>query len=267
MEILYDTIVNRNKFVIMILLIPVLGTKKCSGEQKMISKTRFTGLLLIAIVCLFSMAACTSGENATAPIPNTGANNPVVVYVTQEAEVHNTSFTMMDGTKLELAPLTQLQVLSAPFSATDGSSTIFTLSEGQLLIVPAAGNNAQFTIQTQDGLTANLQGCAMAVSYSSTDNSFEMYCIGGACTFGAGTMHPVDAGKYMVYKDSIVQVLGDIDATAFKDKFHTDLPVCAPVPITGEQVTKTPTPVNDAAATATAACISFNQKFPSTPCP
>jgi hypothetical protein len=235
----------------------------------MISKNRMIGQFALAlIVCLTALTACTGKETATVPIANTGdQSNPAVVYVTQEAELHNILFTMMDGTKLEMAPLTQLQVLAAPLSATELSETIFSLSEGQIIVQPPDGDKNVFTIQTANGLTASLQGCAMAVSYSSQDNSFEVYCIGGTCTFGSGTKTTVDAGKYFVYKDSVTSVLGDIDAAAFKEKFNINLPVCAPVPVTGGEVNETPTPVDSAAATATAACISFNQKFPSTPCP
>lgn len=236
----------------------------------MISKMRLTQVLsLIIIACLLSLAACTTAEQATAPIPNTGENTPtpMVVYITQEAEINNSSFTMLDGTELNMVPLTQLQVLVQPLSAADTAGTVFSLAEGQVVIVPPSDSTSIYTVQTASGLTASLQGCAMAVAYSSADDSFELYCIGGECKFGATNGAVIEAGKYMVYRNSIVETLANIDAAAFKEKFNMDLPVCAPVPVTGEEATATPVPVNNAAATATAACISFNQRFPSTPCP
>jgi hypothetical protein len=246
----------------------------------MYSKLRhvcFLSFVMIAI--LLSLVACAQPKQAA---PTTvvliseeeQTQTPNVIYVTQKAEIHNASFTMKSGTELRILPLTSLQVIEEPVTS-DSGETVLGLSDGKVVIVPTGANQAAFTVRNPKGVSASLTGCAMAVAYDQSDDTFEMYCVGGKCQVKTDNPVNVDPGKYLVIHGTDIKAPAAFDAAAFKEKFNVDMPVCKGIPLTGgESATKTPVPtVNtpvptvNRAGTATAACAAFERKFPATPCP
>jgi lipopolysaccharide export system protein LptA len=241
-------------------------------------KTRTVRLLpFVIIAVLFSLVSCTQTQqtDTAVPIPVTGdqyTQTPSIIYVTQQPEVRNAAYTMKSGTQLQISPLTNVQVIKEPGSSSDLNETIMSLSEGKMVIQSSEAGNAVFTVQNPKGVSASLTGCAMAVSYDSAKDTFEMYCINGECQLKMTSGMKIGSGKYLVVNGNDVQPAVSFDAAAFKEKFHTDMPVCKAqeIPVTGgESATSTPIPTVKAntAATATAACAAFKRKFPATPCP
>ena len=230
---------------------------------QLLSLTLIVGLL----AGLFLLTACEQAKETVVPIPNTGAEETEAV---QQVLPGNVKLLLHDGTQLEMLPLTELQVIAEAPSPDDLTGTLFSLVDGQVVIVPNNENTGLFTVFIPGNRNASLQGCAMAASYSSIDDSFAVYCVGGLCKFNATTTIIVNPGTYVIYKDDMVKEQGSFDEVAFEEVFNTKMPVCLTglVPVTGgEAETETPEPTADTAATATAACSIFQQQFPSTPCP
>jgi hypothetical protein len=267
-----------------------------SGELLMFTKISFGKILVSVLVSIFILIAATGCQSSAAttavPLPVTGGQTEPTSTpkpMDQPATIiPNTLITLPDGSKIILRPGAKIEVLSQPGIPATSTSIVVKLIQGEIMALPNLDSKVLFSVQSSDGYGAQIQGCAMTVNIDTKSDSFEMKCIGGTCEIGANSANMVAAGANKVWK-LISGILADPLAVDFKQlvlDYPDGLPACVAeselvIPQTGGSAptttptlmaTKSPTVVipktggNSLSLTATAACETFHQQFPSTPC-
>ncbi len=184
----------------------------------------------------------------------------------------NSVVRLPDWSIIILKPNTKIEILEQPGIPSESMNITVRLLQGEIMAIPNLGGENWFMVQNPQGRTARIQGCAMVVKNDDTSDTFEMLCIGGRCEFGVSPeeLHFATMGYSWTLMGGVIQDPASIDYNKLHNEYNGDLPACVsdaesqPLP---QIVTETPTPTLDFPATATAACSTFQQLFPSTPCP
>lgn len=206
------------------------------------------------------------------PLPTT-TDTPVPPTVTLIPEVHNSIFTLQDGSKVILKPDARVKILTQPGNPAGSLEVTLQIDHGEVMVIPNPDSGNWFTVLSSKLYVARSQGCAMVVNFDEMADAFEMKCIGGTCEAGSDLDHitQVPGNKAWLFQRGNYLKLNDIDYVQLAKDYSDFIPVCVadaqqepPIPVTGGE---TPSPEVDFAATATAACSAFHSKFPATPCP
>lgn len=188
------------------------------------------------------------------------------------------SIYLPDASKIVIKIESEITVPNLP-------STVNLLT-GEILVKSRLPDGNWFTVVSPHGYLAKVTGSIMVVTYDSLNGIFTLNCIIGRCQIGpdenrltefrGGEKGWIDLGgnfhgpaAYDI--DLLRPVYGDENLTeeAGSEVTFTDTPTATitetPTPSSEATITETPTP--NWVATATAACIIFHSKHPSTPCP
>lgn len=238
---------------------------------------------IVASIMLFLLISCNTPQ-ATTPPPTLPTSKPPTATATEVPTattiptatpvpvIPNTGLTLMDGSIVILKPGARIEVLKQPGLPVQSQEVVVKLIKGEILVISGPTSKTWITVQNPVGTAARLQGCAMIVSYDTILDSFEMKCLGNKCEISADpeTFLPVSLLFSQSYKKGKLLDPTKIDSGQLAIDYKDDFPACviAALPTATPTATKIPaTKTPDAAATATAACTDFHQKFPATPCP
>jgi hypothetical protein len=252
------------------------------GEYVMTNKTAvIQKLSFFLIACVIILAAGCRGAETEIPLPPTQEEPTTATATlapTPEPALPNSVITLPDGSMIILSPDAQIEVLQQPGLPARSEEITVMLLQGKIMAVPDFETGPEFTVQTTAGYTAQTNGCAMVVSFEEPF-TFELQCIGGDCQIGESpdSLDSVSSNHIWEYQVNTLTDKGPIEKEMLQTDYGDNLPACV---ISGETrptatatVTITPTPTRtltptpDLGATATAACETFHEEFPATPCP
>ena len=235
-------------------------------------------IVVIAAVFILVILLLMSCSPAATPVPQaipvTGAQPEVVVPTIAPTEApkpvtKNPVLVLPDGSKIILWPDTKAEVVKYPLTEKESDIEI-NLSQGELLVIPDLESGNQFTVKSPEGAIARLNGCAMIVTMDVVDQAFGLVCVGGNCSMGKSEadLFTVQNDESWLYKNKQFVGPATINLVDLQKAYNDYLPVCPlSIPVTGGQITETPRPTPNIAASATASCSDFKRKFPGTPCP
>jgi hypothetical protein len=247
-----------------------------TNKPEVIKKLSF---VLVVFLMLFVLG-CT-GIETEIPLPPTQEeppNSTATHSPTPEQASQNSAITLPDGSLIILSPDSQIEVVQQLGLSTGVQEIILTLVQGKILVAPDSKAGTIFTVQATAGYTARTSGCAMVVDFRKPF-TFELTCIGGDCEMGESPyeLNRISPNHIWEYQVSTLTDNGPIDLGALQKDYGGNLPECVINPqarptstvtaTTTPTPTRTLTPTLDLAATATEACLQFQEEFPATPCP
>jgi hypothetical protein len=238
-----------------------------------------TVIVALLLICFAAVSGCKPPAIATqaepAPTQPVETDTPVPTAVEETVEPLHSVVVLPDGSKVILKPDAVISIISQPGLPGNNGEVLVLVERGEILVVPNRDGNNWFTALSPNGEMARVQGCSMLVQYDQTVDSYEMMCIGGNCeavSRGNGREFLVASGKSHLFQAGNAMDQTDIDLEWLLNDYGEFLPECGiaminGIPVTGATATPTLVPTVDLDATATAACSSFQQEFPATPCP
>lgn len=226
---------------------------------------------VMGILAFAVLAGCLPSQDPTPPAaPSEVVNTPLPVRcdpITISNDTGLAILTLSDFSQIYLGPNTE--ILFTPTGYCPGLDEHFILiKKGQVAISSKLPEGKTIQIASPDGYLSKLGGTGL-VTYIPDEHIFGLSCSSEPCSLG-------------VSETSLISLLcgqsATLDAAAvFVGPAGINLAELAPfgmwlipqcgifIPAIGTPEIQTVTP--DAAATATAACASFEDQFPLTPCP
>ena len=199
-----------------------------------------------------------------------------------------------DGSEVFIRLSSEIAFNSVSGINPDLDQDVISLHSGEVLVKSRLPQGIWFTVLSPHGYIARVTGSIMLVTFDPTTDSFTVICILGHCQIGPDEnrltdMGPGDKGWLDLagnFQGPVAADIGSVGAIYGDDNLNeepvptatitetlTETPTETPTELftatssPTPTISRTPTKTPNLRATATAACIIFHTKYPSTPCP
>ncbi len=246
-------------------------------KNKTLPTYKVMSVLVVIVVFLF-LTGC--GNKATWTPPPTSTPQPTATDTptpspTADIISENSVITLPDGSLVILKSGAEVMISSLPNLPVDSTEVNLLIKKGEILVVPATTSPDWLRVVSTKGYVARVKGCAMIVTFNEVKDSFGLSCIGGECEIGKDKDHMISAAnnKEWLYQGGIYFEPTSIDYDMIYKSYGRVIPACVRaaesnvVQATNPPQTLTPLAISAADVTATAACETFHDIFPATPCP
>ncbi len=238
-------------------------------------------VLSVWVVIVFFILLTGCGNKATWTPPPTGTPQPTATDTptpspTTVILAENSVVKLPDGSLVILKSGADVKISELPDLPEESTAVNILINKGEILVVPVSTSVDWLSVVSTKGYVARVKGCAMIVTFNEVKDSFGLSCIGGECEIGKDKNHLISAAnnKEWLYQGGIYFEPTNIDYEKIYKSYGKVIPACVRaaegnvIQATNPSKSSTPTLVSDAAAaTATAACETFHDVFPATPCP
>lgn len=234
--------------------------------------------VLVIVFAFLLLTGC--GNKATWTPPPTSTPRPTATDTptpspTADVVSENSVVTLPDGSLVILKSGADVKVSGLPNLPVDSTGVNILIKKGEILVVPVSTSPDWLSVISSKGYVARVKGCAMIVTFNEVKDSFGLNCIGGECEIGKDMDHMISAAnnKEWLYQGGIYFEPIAIDYEKIYKSYGKVIPACVRaaegnvVQATNSPQTLTPLGIVGADATATAACATFHNIFPATPCP
>jgi len=234
--------------------------------------------VLVVVFAFLLLAGCSNKATWTPPptsTPQPTATDTPTPSPTADTIAENSVVSLPDGSLIILKSGADVKISELPDLPVDSTGVNVLIKKGEILVVPASVSPDWLSVISSKGYVARVKGCAMIVTFNEVKDSFGLSCIGGECEIGKDINHMISAAnnKDWLYQGGIYFEPTAINYEKIYKSYGKVIPACVRaaegnvVQATNPPKTQTPLGIIGADATATAACATFHNIFPATPCP
>lgn len=251
-------------------------------HHKSVPQLKIFVFCILIILILTLLTGCSGKPTWTPPPTSTRAPTATetpTLAATEAVLSENSVVTLPEGSIIIIKPGADVDIAKLPLTGlpetqkSDGVSIL--ISKGEILVIPNPDSIDWLSVISTTGYVARVKGCGMIVNFNEVKDSFELQCIGAECEIGKDIDHMLSAAnnKDWLYQGGIYFEPVDINFENIYTTYGRIIPDCVRtaeknlVAPTNPAQSRTPSVTPDIAATGTAACVTFHNLFPATPCP